>query len=190
MGICEAFMKILPEMRFKDSTIGTDFLQIGKKEDMSRFVARADRQDIAGHQSFMDSKVVFKIPKREGLYFEKPNWIDKYFRREKALEEIRPSHFVKMYDSHSGKVPKIKDDNDSHEEEDDKDTKEKYGNEAKFHYFITREGKLGKPLPKYVKLENPYPGEPRFLKKWKHPKALRLFKVKQEKNPARFFYRS
>ena len=100
MGICEAFMNILPEMRFKDSTIGTDFLQIGKKEDMSRFVARADRQDIAGHQSFMDSKVVFKIPDIEGLYFEKLNWIDKYFRRGKALEEIRPSHFVNMYDSH------------------------------------------------------------------------------------------
>ena len=94
MGICEAFMKILPEMRFKDSTIGTDFLQLGKKEDMSRFVVRADRHDISGHQSFLDNKVVFKIPDREGLYFEKPNWIDKYFRRGKALEDIAFSENV------------------------------------------------------------------------------------------------
>ena len=193
MGICEAFMKILPEMRFKDSTIGTDFLQLGKKEDMSRFVVRADRHDISGHQSFLDNKVVFKIPDREGLYFEKPNWIDKYFRRGKALEDICPSHFVKIYDSFSGKAPKIAEDNDSHEEEDEEqdneetDTIRKYGKETKFHHFITSEGKLGKPLPTFVLLENPCPGEPKFLKKRKHPKALRLFKVKRENNPARFF---
>ena len=54
MGICEAFMKILPEMRFKDSTIGTDFLQLGKRDDMSRFVVRADKYDGGGKQSFQE----------------------------------------------------------------------------------------------------------------------------------------
>ena len=130
---------------------------------------------------------------KQNPYFEKHKWIDKCFRRENALEDICPSHFVKIYDSFSGKAPKIAEDNDSYEEEDEEqdneetDTIRKYGKEAKFHHFITSEGKLGKPLPKFVLLENPYPGEPKFLKKRKHPKALRLFKVKRENNPARFF---
>jgi hypothetical protein len=38
-----------------------------------------------------------------------------------------------------------------------------------------------------MKLENPYPGEPKFLRKRKHPKALRFYKVKRDLNPLRFF---
>ena len=46
---------------------------------------------------------------------------------------------------------------------------------------------MGKLLPDIIELDNPYPGEPRFLRKRKHPKALRFFKVKQEKNTVRYF---
>ena len=81
-------------MRFKDSTIGTDFLQPGKRDDMSRFVVRADKYDGGRKQSYQDNNVVFKIPDRDGLYFEKPSWIDKYFRRGKALEDIAFSENV------------------------------------------------------------------------------------------------
>ena len=49
-------------MRFKDSTIGTVFLQLGKRDDMSRFVVRADKYDGGGKQSFQENNVVFKIP--------------------------------------------------------------------------------------------------------------------------------
>ena len=38
-----------------------------------------------------------------------------------------------------------------------------------------------------MKVENPYPGEPRFLRKRRHPKALRFYKVKRDSNPSRFF---
>ena len=72
MGISEAYMKILPEMRFKDSNIGTEFLPLGKREDMSRFVVRADLE-------YAYNNALFEIPEREGLYYEKPNWMDKYF---------------------------------------------------------------------------------------------------------------
>ena len=34
---------------------------------------------------------------------------------------------------------------------------------------------------------NPFPGEPKFLKKRKKPKAIRFYKVKANNNPARFF---
>ena len=63
----------------------------------------------------------------------------------------------------------------------------KYGKEVKFHYLITESGEMGKPLPKLMKIGNPYPGEPNFLRKRKHPKSLRFYKVKRDLNPARFF---
>ena len=36
-------------------------------------------------------------------------------------------------------------------------------------------------------MENPCPGEPKFLRKRKHPKALRFYKPDQENNPVRYF---
>ena len=41
IGISEAFLRIIPEFRLKDSTIGTDLLPHGLREDISRFVLRA-----------------------------------------------------------------------------------------------------------------------------------------------------
>ena len=54
MGICEAFMKLLPENRLKDSSIGKDFLPHGKREDISRFVVRAfvDENEQAQRSAF------------------------------------------------------------------------------------------------------------------------------------------
>ena len=96
MGISEAFMKLLPEMKFKDSNIGTEFLQVGKRQDMSRFIVRADEEE---EKKETHSEIFFTISNREGLYYEKPNWMDKYFRKGKLLNnKICPSHFVKMYD--------------------------------------------------------------------------------------------
>ena len=57
MGITEAFMKILPEMRFKVSIIGSEFLPLGKREDMSRLVVRDDEE-------FSSNNDLFEIPER------------------------------------------------------------------------------------------------------------------------------
>ena len=38
-----------------------------------------------------------------------------------------------------------------------------------------------------MKVGNPAPGEPNCLRKRRHPKSLRFYKVKRELNPARFF---
>ena len=65
--------------------------------------------------------------------------------------------------------------------------KVKYGQEVKFHYLITQTGEIGKALPNLMKLENAYPGEPKFLRKRRHPKSLRFYKVKRDLNPVRFF---
>ena len=76
-------MKLLPENRFKDSSIGTEFVPHGKREDMSRFVVRADKLDKEDTTAF--NKILFKIPEREGLYYEKPNLLEKYFSRGTSL---------------------------------------------------------------------------------------------------------
>ena len=76
---------------------------------------------------------------------------------------------------------------------DDKDStdleknKIKFGQEVKFHYLITETGEMGKLLPQVMKVGDPAPGEPNFLRKRRHPKSLRFYKVKRELNPARFF---
>ena len=42
MGLFESFVKILPEMKLKDSNISTVFVPLGKKEEISRYLIRAD----------------------------------------------------------------------------------------------------------------------------------------------------
>ena len=52
--------------------------------------------------------------------------------------------------------------------------KARYRSEVKFHYLITETGEIGKALPNFMELQNAYPGEPRLLRKRKHPKSLRV----------------
>ena len=95
---------------------------------------------------------------REKVY---TNWIGKYFRRGKALEDITPSHMVKMFDparTAKGKSDiDIKDNEEEYEEEkydqitnDDSDIFKKYGKDEKYHHFIIKKGLIGKILPNIV----------------------------------------
>ena len=96
---------------------------------------------------------MFQIPGRDGLYYEKTNWIDKFFRKGKALEELCPLQLVKMYDYVT--QGKVEDSayviEDGHGDDDDdaefSETVKKYGKEAKFHHIIKSNGKPGKKLP-------------------------------------------
>ena len=197
MGLSEAIMKIFPEIRLKDSNICSVFVPLGKKGEVSRFLMRADPD-----QDYGDVELI-EISDREGLYYEKPNWVEKYLRRDQSeWNELCFPQYVKMFDPTHNTEPEIS--NEEKDEDFDRDQeneisedqmllddferdKIKYGQEVKFHYLITETGELGKPLPKLLKIENPYPGEPKFLRKRKHPKSLRFYKVKRELNPARFF---
>ena len=146
---------------------------------MSRYLCRADPE-----QNYMDYVELFEVKEREGLYWEKPNWIDKYLRRDLSeWEELSLPQYVKMFSpTNQGKEEDI---DDSSEEEDLEPTvleenykrklekdKAKYGKEVKFHYLITDSGDFGKPLPNLMVINHPYPGEPRFLRKRRHPKSL------------------
>ena len=63
MGLSEAYIKILPEMSLKDSNIGTVFLPLGKRDDVSRYLCRAD-PDMNNY----DGIELFEIAEREGKY--------------------------------------------------------------------------------------------------------------------------
>ena len=199
MGISEAFMKILPEMRLKNSNIKTLFLHLGKKDEMQRFLTRGDpRQDYNGQD-------LIKIEDREGLYYEKPNMLDKYLRRDMSeWEKLCYPQYAKMYDPANIKKREGEEEEDDDFENEDNNNEDqiesgmldmtkfekdklKYGEEVKFHYLITESGALGKALPSLMKLENCCPGEPNGMRKRRHPKALRFYKVKRDLNPARYF---
>ena len=73
IGISEAYIRLLPEFRLKDSTIGTEFLPHGKREDISRFVVRAYKPENEEEESTSVNPALFRISGRDGLYYEKPN---------------------------------------------------------------------------------------------------------------------
>ena len=93
MGLSEPFMKIFPNMKLKDSNISSVFVPLGKKEEISRYLLRADPE-----LNYHD-KELFEINDREGLYYEKQNWTDKYLRRDMSeWSELCLPQYVKMYD--------------------------------------------------------------------------------------------
>ena len=201
MGIFEAFMKIFPHMRMKDGNIGVEYMPLGKPDEVSRFLVRAD-EDKLYHDT-----ALFDIENREGKYYERPNVIQKYLRRGNGLEDLCLTQFAKMYDASSSMKNSEKDEtveepeeNEEEEleqeqkinEKEDEDTitlqiHEKHGKEAKFHLLIKSNGELGKPLPSYIQLEDPLPNEPPYMKKRSSAKALRFYKAKNDRDSSRFF---
>ena len=65
--------------------------------------------------------------------------------------------------------------------------REIYGQDAKFHFLVEPDGKLGELLPEIIELDNPVPNEPPLMKKRKSPRAKRFYKAKNDFNATRFF---
>jgi hypothetical protein len=92
MGLSEAYMKIFPDIKLTDSNISSVFVPLGKKDDISRYLLRADPE-----LDYYD-KELFEISDREGIYYEKPNWIEKYLRRDMTeWNELCLPQYIKMY---------------------------------------------------------------------------------------------
>ena len=51
--------------------------------------------------------------------------------------------------------------------------------EQKFHFIITN-SEYKVPLPKIIEIHDPYPGEPKWMRKGKHPAVLRQHKIRKE----------
>ena len=185
MGECEAYYKILPNFRLNDSNITVIFVPTSKKENRSKFMIKVDQdQDYNGRERK-------QIQGREGWYVEKYDVIDKYTRLDKdckAVEELVVSQFLKMYEAAHKIKEKQEDDNEEEEEEEVEDgTVDELGDD-KFNFVMKASEGRGARLPDYIKLDNPYPGEPPFMRKRKRPAVLRFHKPKQSINPAEYFF--
>ena len=123
MGIFEAFMKIFPSMKMKSSNIPVEFVPLGKPDDISRFLVRANEE------FSYPNKDLFEVEGREGLYYEKPNVIEKYLRRTEDLQEICLAQFVKMYES--AKTVRESDNDKADTDDDDEDF-----NNTMEHYHV------------------------------------------------------
>ena len=175
IGEAEAVYRLIPSMTMSMSNIKCVFVPTGPKEERSvRWKKATDEQ--------LNQVNAIRIADRDGLWFQQPDLLDKYFRRPADIKEITFSQFAKMY---VGRSRKAEDEDeeaiDDHEEDDDDD------DENKFNYIMTfkNNGSKGKKLPDIIKLSDPAPGEAQFMAKRTFPSALRFQKIKAE-NHKRF----
>ena len=145
----------------------------------------------------------------DGVYVKQYDIHSKYERRPmegseevEALEELCLAQFVKMYESYWGKknqdetMRQIEETlfHPGREESDDEDSDEEKLNllsnhDDKFkHTMLSGKMKGTKmPLPRIFKLEDPYPGEPPFMRLRTKPAVLRFHKKKAEKDPEAYW---
>ena len=117
MGECEAFYKVMPNFRLKDSNVKTIIVPVGKKEERSKFMIKVDDDfDYNGREKK-------KIFGRDGWFVEKYDLVDKYVRRDKTCkeaDEVSVVQFFKMFvATYKDKRKEPKDGPDSGNENDD-----------------------------------------------------------------------
>ena len=191
MGECEANYKILPDLHLKDSNVATIFVPTSTKEERSKFMIKVDeKEDYNGREKKM-------IEGKKGWFVEKYDLHDKYVRRDRTcrdIDDVSTSQFFKMYvPSHTRKKKKIE---RQHDSESDNNEEVEVGNdsfdieeESKFDYVMTATNKKEKiKLPEYIVIDNPFPGEPPFMRKRNKPAVLRFHKPKQSIDAAKYFY--
>ena len=190
MGECEAFYKVMPNFRLKDSNVTTIMIPTGKKETRSKFMIKVDDDfDYNGREKK-------KIAGKDGWYVEKYDLVDKYIRRDKACleaDEVSVVQFYKMYvATHKDSRKQTKDSTDSGNENEEAVIEDiiEVGTDikGKFHYVMTASEGKPVPLPAYIKIENPFPGEPPLMRKRMKPAVIRFHKPKQDVDAAKYFF--
>ena len=117
--------------------------------------------------------------------------LSKFLRRPASIELICQNQFGKMFTTSGVKLNKTDTKNDTEENEskeadsgigespDDIDNSKYDINKQKFHYIITETDKMV-TLPKLIEISEPYPGEPKWMRKRKGPAVIRYHKVKRD----------
>ena len=115
-----------------------------------------------------------------------------------SLAEMCFAQFSKMYktyssrgatDENSSGHEDVKEDDGEIDEKDDGYQTEEEEDE-KFNYVMTYEtkddNKKSQPLPEYIVLSDPYPGEPQTIRRRGFPAVLRFNKINQGNNPKNY----
>ena len=190
IGEAEAFFKLLPDLKLKNSNVSCQWLPLGRKEDRYKRMKKADENQT-------ENTHLIKLEGVEGLWYEQPDILSKYTRRDDQLEKICFSHYGKMIRS-GGKREQIEStdngglDEENYEDnldsdEDQQDDDEEEDPNTKFHYIITEHDGPAELIPNYTKLKDPLPKENPLQYKRSFPAALRFHKVNQDNKPHKYF---
>merc|ERR1711954_450922 len=137
IGEAEAFYKLIPNLKLKDSNVTTQWLSIGDPNEVTKRLKQATEEDIKSGLPLITLK------DREGYYYLTPDMMSKYLRRDENIEKVVASQYAKMF---QGGIKAAKKSDDLNNEEppeqinsiaDDEDD-----DEAKFHFIITPETAL------------------------------------------------
>ena len=210
MGEAEALYKLLPSLHLKDSNVTTIFVPTNRKENRSKFLMKVDEKD------HCNGKIKKRIENREGWFVEKYDIVDKYIRRDKKCKDIDTmctSQFWKMYgtarkkkkETQKKKVEKrnklslkkkrLQNDDDCESDISNSDAEHEpaedlfnLDNDDKFNFVMEQSGQRKIPLPEYIELDDPYPGEPPLMKKRSFPAVLRFHKFKASVEPEDYWF--
>ena len=186
IGEAEAVYRLLPNMVLKNSNVTCQWLSVGKRAEMSKRWKLATKKEIESRDGLV------QIKDHEGLWYQQQDMLSKFLRRPVNIELVCPIQFGKMFTTSGLKVNKKLHDRDENEQNDhDLDNDEKAEelediensnqswNKKKFHYIITETDDTA-PLPKLIEISDPYPGEPRWMRKRKGPAVIRYHKVSKD----------
>ena len=199
MGETEALYKIFPDFYLKDSNIATINVPVNKKENRSKFLIKIDEETSYNGQEKL------KITGRDGMYVEKYDIISKFERKEDGDDDLSYSQFAKMYEPCWKNKENDKGFNENCSDSDDENLRSvamenHFPESTKFDFTMRCRNDpsdpdhqlccqiRGKKLRNFIKLKNPYPGEPPFMRKRKSPAVLRFHKFKSDKNPQEYFF--
>ena len=210
MGESEALYKILPSLRLKDSNVTTIFVPTNKKENRSKFLMKVDEK------ANCNGKIKKRIENKDGWFVEKYDIVEKYVRRDKncrRVDNLSASQFWKMYgtawkkrkvkknkvtektnklslkNKRTGDANESDSDIDDNGEEFDQNNNMLYlEDDDKFNFVMEPSGDSRIPLPEYIELDNPFPGEPPLMRKRSFPAVLRFHKFKASIEPEDYWF--
>ena len=185
MGEAEAYYKLVPSLTLVDSNVGVQFISLDKEEHKTKRVRRATPQN--------RPEETIEVKDMEGSWVKQWDLQDKYLRRPDSLDNVCMAQFARMYQSNS--KPKPSDSDEQVEGDETLEDPAKQPLEATsddpFEHFKTdrifADGKATE-LPLHIELQNPHPGETKHMRRRNIPQALSYFKVKQARDPIRFFF--
>ena len=182
MGEAEAVYKLIPSMALTNSNVTCQWVTIGPAEERSFRYQKAQ-------QHHLDAGIpLTELDGHEGLWYQQQDIWSKYLRRSDALKTICFAQFAKMYRSSSKRATEDEDRDENDEDiSGDADSAE---NLSKFHYIMTYEKDVARPveLPELIQLKQPYPGEASIMQRRRSPAALRFHKIKEKNNSDRYLF--
>ena len=214
MGEAEAVFRLIPHFKFRQSDSKCVFVQTCPRNERSKILKNAT--DKIEYQKL--PKVFVENDEREYIeqYDIHSKYERRPIESVPILKHVSFSQFIKMYEPWWGKSLDNDDEENNQEDLDIEtnlvvvDSQKRYNeskNEAYLEFnlkddedFVHPNNKFfqtiaccfehghGPSLPSHFELNDPYPGEPFFMKLRQKPAVLRFHKIKQEKDPEGFWF--